>query len=63
MQQQKLRAVHKKKFRVTTDSEHDFPVADNILNRDFTADRPNEKWVADISYIRTRGAGYIWQLY
>lgn len=54
MQQQQLWAVLKKKFKVTTDSEHDLPVAENILNRDFTADRPNKKWVSDISYIRTK---------
>lgn len=45
---------HKRKFRVTTDSDHDLPVAKNLLDRDFTAARPNEKWTADITYIRTR---------
>jgi transposase InsO family protein len=39
---------------VTTDSEHGLPVAKNLLARDFTARRPNEKWVSDITYIRTR---------
>ena len=43
-----------KKFKVTTDSKHTFPVAENILNRDFTADKPNVKWTTDITYIRTR---------
>jgi transposase InsO family protein len=41
-------------FKVTTDSDHELPVADNILNRDFIADNPNKKWVSDISYIRTK---------
>ena len=38
----------------TTDSDHGLPVADNLLDRDFTASRPNEKWCGDITYIRTR---------
>ena len=37
----------------TTDSRHDHPVAPNLLNRDFTADRPDQVWLADISYIST----------
>ena len=44
----------KRKFIVTTDSEHLLPVAKNLLNRDFTATAPNRKWVADITYIPTR---------
>jgi putative transposase len=38
----------------TTDSRHPYPVAPNRLNRDFQAEEPNEKWVADITYIPTR---------
>ena len=37
----------------TTDSRHGLPVAPNRLNRDFSAQRPNEKWVADFTYIDT----------
>jgi len=48
-----LYSCTKKKFVVTTDSNHAKPVAENRLNRDFTADEPNQKWVADITYIRT----------
>jgi putative transposase len=48
-----LRAKAKRKFKVTTDSKHNLPVAPNLLNRDFTADRPNQKWCGDISYIWT----------
>jgi hypothetical protein len=48
-----LRAKAKKKFKVTTDSKHNLPVAPNLLNRDFTAIAPNQKWVGDISYIWT----------
>jgi putative transposase len=54
MQQEHIWAVHKRKFRVTTDSEHGLPIAENLLARDFTAKGPNEKWTADITYIRTR---------
>jgi transposase InsO family protein len=35
----------------TTNSAHEQPVADNLLDRDFAADRPNQKWLADITYI------------
>jgi putative transposase len=37
----------------TTDSRHDLPVAPNLLDRNFTADRPDQVWLADISYIPT----------
>ena len=43
---------HKRRFVKTTDSDHDRPVATNLLQRDFTATRPNQKWLADITYIR-----------
>jgi len=48
-----LRAQKKKKFVVTTDSDHADPVAPNLLARDFTATEPNQKWVADITYLAT----------
>lgn len=44
----------KRKFTRTTDSTHSLSVAKNILARDFTATAPNQKWVADITYISTR---------
>lgn len=53
MQHLGLRAKAKKKFRVTTDSKHNLPVAPNLLNRDFSAIAPNQKWVGDISYVWT----------
>ena len=43
----------KKKFKITTDSKHKFQIAPNILNRDFKASAPNQKWVSDITYIWT----------
>ncbi len=48
-----LRAKRVKKFRVTTDSRHNLPVADNVLARNFTATRPDEVWTSDITYIWT----------
>jgi transposase InsO family protein len=44
----------KRKFVVTTDSRHQEPVAANVLDRDFQADAPNQKWSSDITYIATR---------
>lgn len=49
-----FRSVHKKKFRVTTDSKHSYYVSENVLNRDFTAQRPAQKWVSDLTYIQTK---------
>jgi putative transposase len=48
-----IRCIHKKKFRITTDSKHHLPVAQNILNRQFEPTAPNTVWVADITYIPT----------
>lgn len=49
-----FRSLHAKKFKVTTDSKHSYPVAQNILDRDFTATRTGEKWVSDLTYIPTK---------
>jgi putative transposase len=46
--------VRRKKFRYPKDSKSDQPVADNILDQDFTAEKENEKYVSDITYIHTR---------
>lgn len=45
------RAQKRRRFTVTTDSDHADPIASNTLDRDFAASRPNEKWVADITYV------------
>ena len=42
-----------KKYRATTNSNHNLPVAENLLRRDFEAASPKEKWVSDITYIPT----------
>ena len=54
MQEEGLEGQRKRRFRVTTDSRHSYPVAPNALNRDFTVSAPNKVWVADITYIWTR---------
>lgn len=48
-----LRGLSPRKFRLTTDSDHEHPIAQNVLDRNFEAHRPNEKWVTDITYIWT----------
>jgi putative transposase len=48
-----IRAVSKRQWIRTTDSNHDLPVAENVLDRDFTAVKPNVAWVGDITYVRT----------
>jgi putative transposase len=42
-----------KKYKATTNSKHNLPVAENKLNRGFTAQHPNQKWVSDITYVPT----------
>jgi putative transposase len=54
MKQHDLAAKTKRKFRHTTDSNHDLPVAENLLDRQFDPVAPNERWVADITYLPTR---------
>ena len=55
-----LRSIVRRRYRVTTDSKHSHPVADNLLKRDFTAAEPNTVWVSDITYIATeRGWLYL----
>jgi putative transposase len=54
MRQAGIRAKTARKFKHTTDSNHKRPVADNVLDREFEVDAPNQAWVADITYIPTR---------
>ena len=53
MRENGLVARQTRRFKRTTDSEHAWPVAPNLLEQDFTATRPDEKWGADISYTTT----------
>jgi putative transposase len=48
-----IRSRTKKKFKATTDSRHNFPVAPNLLNQNFKVDTPDHTWVGDITYIPT----------
>ena len=53
LKRQGLVAKAARLFKVTTDSDHLEPIAENLLARDFSASKPNEKWVSDITYIQT----------
>ena len=54
MRENGIRVERSKKYKVTTDSNHAFNIAPNLLNRDFHADQANQKWAGDISYVWTR---------
>ena len=48
-----IRCKQKRKFKATTDSKHTLPVAENLVQQQFEATRPNEVWLSDITYIPT----------
>jgi transposase InsO family protein len=48
-----LESPRKKRFKATTDSKHDMPVADNVLDRQFEVEAPDLAWVTDITYVWT----------
>ena len=54
MRENGIRVERSKKYKVTTDSNHTFNIAPNLLAGDFHATAPNQKWAGDISYIWTR---------
>jgi transposase InsO family protein len=53
MRQERILGKRPRRFCRTTDSAHHHPVAENVLDRQFTVERPNAAWVTDITYIRT----------
>lgn len=53
MRKNGIRPVHAKKFLVTTDSKHRYPVVENKLDRDFSAGGSGRAWVSDITYVKT----------
>ena len=59
MRAQGLKAIQAKKFKVTTDSSHSKPVAPDLIEQDFGATVPNQKWTSDISYVWT-GEGWLY---
>jgi transposase InsO family protein len=48
-----LQGRRRRRYKITTQSRHRLPVAPNLLSRDFLATAPNQKWVSDITYVRT----------
>lgn len=53
MRENGIRARHKRRYKVTTDSKHGLPVADNLLDRNFGPTSPNQVWTSDITYLWT----------
>ena len=54
MRKHGIRSKLKRKFKATTDSNHKLPIVPNLLMQDFTAYRPNQIWMSDITYVATR---------
>jgi putative transposase len=53
MKQEGIRAIVPRKYKATTDSKHNLPIAPNLLKQDFDIKEPNKVWLADITYIST----------
>jgi putative transposase len=53
MKKNGIQAKRRKKFKATTNSKHNLPIANNLLNREFKTSKPNQAWVGDITYIPT----------
>jgi len=54
MRENGIEAKQQRAFKTTTDSDHNLPVAPNVLDRQFEADAPNEKWTCDIISVYTK---------
>ena len=59
MRENGIRGLPEKKFKVTTDSKHKLPIAENLLNQEFDVPKPNQVWASDITYIST-GEGWMY---
>jgi putative transposase len=57
MREHRIPARHKRRHKVTTDSKHRLPVAENLLDRNFTPTAPNQVWTSDITYLWTDEGG------
>jgi len=53
MRENGIRAKHNRRFKATTDSKHTLPVAENLLDRNFNPEKPNQVWTADLTYVWT----------
>ncbi len=54
MKKAAIKSIIRKKYRVqTTDSDHEYAIAENHLNRDFSAQAIGQKWVSDLTYIKS----------
>jgi putative transposase len=60
MQEARLVARARKRYKVTTMSDHDYPVAANLLDRAFTAEGPNQRWVGDTTEFLIGGSGKLY---
>ena len=58
MRENSFRVVTVKKYKATTNSKHSLPVFENLLNQNFKAETPNQKWVSDITYVPTDEGWY-----
>jgi len=54
MRDNNIKAKSRRKYKNTTDSNHEHPVAENVLKQEFNASAANQKWVSDITYIPTQ---------
>lgn len=59
MREAGVRVKPQARFVVTTDSDHDLPIAPNLLQQDFSAAAPDRRWVTDITYVPT-GEGWLY---
>ena len=59
MRENNIRSRVKRKFKVTTDSRHSYPISANLLNQNFLVSRKAQVWVSDITYINT-GQGWLY---
>ena len=61
MQEDGLKARVRKRYKVTTDSQHDQPIAANLLQQEFTAERPNQRWAGDTTELVIGESGGTYQ--
>jgi len=53
MRAENIRSDRKRRRIITPNSQHEYPIAPNLLHRDFQASEPNQKWLGDITFVRT----------